>query len=176
VTGKDWEVLMRERLFEPLGMKSAGFGPPGSSEKNEQPWPHSVRSGKPNPGPFIDNPSVLGPAGTVHMSPEDYGKWMLFVLKHGPKLLSDEEIEALCTSPKGSDYAFGWIRVSRGWGSGDVLSHAGSNTLNFCVAWFAPKKDFGVSVFTNVGGDLGPKVTDAVAAEIVTKMGDWRSR
>lgn len=30
----DWETLMRERLFKPLGMKSAGFGPmgePGSS-------------------------------------------------------------------------------------------------------------------------------------------------
>lgn len=174
VTGKDWEDLMREKVFEPLELKSAGFGPPGDAAKIEQPWPHSVRSGRPSPGPFIDNPAVLGPAGTVHMSAEDYGKWMLFLLKHGPKLLSDEEIDSLFIAPPGSEYAFGWARVNRDWGGGEVFTHAGSNTLNFCVAWIAPRKDFSVAVFTNVGGEIGERVTDAVAAKIVTNMHEWR--
>jgi CubicO group peptidase (beta-lactamase class C family) len=29
VTGEDWEGLMRRLLFDPLEMRSAGFGPPG---------------------------------------------------------------------------------------------------------------------------------------------------
>ena len=28
-TGKSWEDLIREQIFAPLGIKSAGFGPPG---------------------------------------------------------------------------------------------------------------------------------------------------
>lgn len=34
VTGQDWERLLRQVLFQPLGMTSAGFGPPGLA----QPW------------------------------------------------------------------------------------------------------------------------------------------
>lgn len=33
---KPWEDLMRERLFKPLGMDSAGFRAP----KPDQPWGH----------------------------------------------------------------------------------------------------------------------------------------
>ena len=42
---KDWEALMREELFEPLGMKSAGFGPPGSAKEVDQQFP-VVESGR----------------------------------------------------------------------------------------------------------------------------------
>jgi CubicO group peptidase (beta-lactamase class C family) len=173
-TGQDWETVIREKLFEPLGIRSAGFGPAGSMASNDPPWPHSIRNGKPVPGPYIDNPGVLGPAGTVHMSGEDYGKWMLFVLKHGPKLLTEEEIEALLTPSMGGDYAYGWIRANRSWGGGYVFNHAGSNTLNFFVTWMAPAKDFGVAIFTNVGGEVGPRVTDSVAGEVVTKIDEWK--
>jgi len=173
-TGKDWETVIREKLFEPLGIKSAGFGAAGSMDANDQPWPHSIRNGKPVPGPYIDNPGVLGPAGTVHMSAEDYGKWMLFMLKRGPNLLTGDEIDALLTPSMGGDYAHGWIRANRSWGGGDVFNHAGSNTLNFFVTWLAPAKDFAVAIFTNVGGEVGPRVTDAVAGEIVTRIDEWK--
>src|SRR5947209_5537965 len=41
VTGRAWEDLMRERIFEPLGMKSAGFGTPASPGEVDQPWGHA---------------------------------------------------------------------------------------------------------------------------------------
>ncbi len=72
VTGKTWQHLMRRRLFEPLGMTSAGFGPPGRNGDLDQPWGH-VKV------PLIgwtpvqkDNPSWMGPAGTVHCSLADW--------------------------------------------------------------------------------------------------------
>ena len=40
VTGHSWEDLMRKRVFEPLGMLSAGFGPPGHAGRVDQPWGH----------------------------------------------------------------------------------------------------------------------------------------
>ena len=40
VTGQAWEELMRQRLFQPLQMTSAGFGPPGIRGQVDQPWGH----------------------------------------------------------------------------------------------------------------------------------------
>ncbi len=36
LTGRAWEELMRERLFQPLGISTGGFGPPGTADKTEQ--------------------------------------------------------------------------------------------------------------------------------------------
>ena len=40
VTMRSWEDLMRERIFKPLEMTTAGFGPPGHKGKVDQPWGH----------------------------------------------------------------------------------------------------------------------------------------
>ncbi len=66
--GKPWEELIRERLFEPLGMTSAGFGGTGTSGEIDQPWPH-LESGLPalSNGPLTDNPALTGPAGAVQL-------------------------------------------------------------------------------------------------------------
>ena len=45
-TGKSWEDLIREQIFTPLGIKSAGFGPPGTPGKLDQPWGHKDEAGK----------------------------------------------------------------------------------------------------------------------------------
>src|SRR4030095_8642317 len=41
LTGRAWEDLMRERLFQPLGISTGGFGPPGTAGQTDQPWGHS---------------------------------------------------------------------------------------------------------------------------------------
>ena len=41
-TGKSWEQLVREEVFEPLNLKSAGFGPPGTKGGVDQPWGHVI--------------------------------------------------------------------------------------------------------------------------------------
>jgi len=45
VTGETWEKLMSQGLFEPLQMSSAGFGPPGTPGKVDQPWGHVMNLG-----------------------------------------------------------------------------------------------------------------------------------
>ncbi len=44
VAGQSWEDLITRRLFKPLGMSSAGFGPPGTPGKVDQPWGHKRKS------------------------------------------------------------------------------------------------------------------------------------
>jgi CubicO group peptidase (beta-lactamase class C family) len=36
----DFEALMTREVFEPLGMERAGFGPPGTPGRRDQPWGH----------------------------------------------------------------------------------------------------------------------------------------
>ena len=165
-----WEDLMVRQLFEPLRMTSAGFGGTGTPGKIDQPWPHH-EGGRPasTNGPKADNPPVIGPAGTVHATMADWGKFITDQLKgaRGERaLLKPYTYKKLHTPPDG-DYALGWLVTQRGWAGGTVLTHAGSNTMNFCVVWMAPLKDFAVLVCTNQGGPAAAKATDDAAAALI---------
>lgn len=86
LTGRAWEDLMRERLFQPLGISTGGFGPPGTAGKTDQPWGHSSFVGKPlDPGsPAAQFPLYYGPAGLVHMSIADWAKFVELHLRGDP--------------------------------------------------------------------------------------------
>jgi CubicO group peptidase (beta-lactamase class C family) len=166
IGGKPWEELMRERLFQPLGMTSAGFGGTGTMGEIDQPWPH-LESGAPSPfnGPLADNPEVMGPAGTVHGTMADWAKFLADQLRGGAgmKALLPTEIYAAIQTDRGDKYGFGWLVVDRPWAGGKALTHAGSNTMNFCVCWLAPKKKFGVLVVGNQGGQKLQRACDDAA-------------
>lgn len=172
VAGKPWEDLIREKLFKPLGMKSAGFGSPGTKDATDQPRGHTA-SGKPvEPGLDADNPPVLGPAGTVHCSIAD---WARFVALHlgdvpgTPQLIRPETLVVLHTPFEGEPpkYALGWMVVERDWAGGTALTHSGSNTLWFAVSWLAPAKHAAVLVACNQGGAEAAKTCDEVASVLV---------
>ena len=77
VMDEEWEELMREMIFQPLGMTSAGFGSMGTEGKMDAPWQHRLESGRSDPvppGPMSDNPAAIGPAGTVHCSLGELGE------------------------------------------------------------------------------------------------------
>jgi CubicO group peptidase (beta-lactamase class C family) len=164
VTGASWENLIRARVFEPLYMYSAGFGPPGldGSSLEEQPYGHQWSLGRLKPI-RQDNPPVMGPAGTVHCSILDWAKFAVAHLRGerpGGKLLSPSTFRELHTPAAGGDYAGGWMVLDRAWAGGKALNHAGSNTMWYVNAWLAPARDFGVLVATNVGGGASAKATD----------------
>jgi CubicO group peptidase (beta-lactamase class C family) len=152
VTRKSWEDLMRQKIFRPLGMTTAGFGAPGKSAKNDQPRGHKSDGSPVEPGPGADNPVAIGPAGIVHCS---IGDWAKFAAANLPsaktKLVKPETLEKLHAPAAGEPkYAMGWI-IAEGqpWAGGPALTHAGSNTMWFAVAWLAPAKDFAVLVACN---------------------------
>jgi CubicO group peptidase (beta-lactamase class C family) len=171
VTRRKWEELITQTIFKPLGMKSVGFGGTGTPGKLDQPWGHAA-DGKPVAanGPAVDNPPVMGPAGTVHCSLSDWAAFIADQLRgdRGERaLLKPETYQRLHTPPFGGDYASGWIVAQREWGEGNVLTHAGSNTMNYAVVWMAPKRDFAVLVCTNQGGPTAAKACDEAAAALI---------
>jgi len=129
-TGKPWEELVRRHLFEPLGMKDAGFGAPGTPGLADQPVGHAAGatgtlSPFPPGGPITDNPAVIGPAGRVHATAADV---LAYLEAHARKsaFLSPDSWNRLHTPPFGGTYALGWER------RGETIWHNGSNTL-----WYA---------------------------------------
>jgi CubicO group peptidase (beta-lactamase class C family) len=173
--GKPWEQLLRERLFEPLGMTSAGFGAPASPGKIDQPWGHSpaklLGGDSPvEPGLKADNPAAIGPGGTVHCSIGDLARYAAFHLQGARgqgQILKPESFRKLHTALAGQDYAMGWVVTERPWGGGKVLTHTGSNTMFYTVIWIAPERDFAVVVSTNLGGPRAEKGTDAAAWALI---------
>ena len=177
VAKKSWEDVIRARLFEPLGMKSAGFGAPATKDAPDQPLGHSDKGQPVEIGPGDDNPAAIAPAGRVHCTIADWSKFVALHLEgdraaHGvegvkARLLTPESFAKLhAPAAKEPEYAMGWSVTDRPWG-GRVLTHNGSNTMWFCVTWLAPEKDFAVLVCTNQGGDAAAKACDEAAFALI---------
>lgn len=168
ISGVSWEAGMRTEIFAPLGITRAGFGGLGTPGQIDQPWGHAS-GGKPvrNNGPAVDNPPVLGPAGTVHAPLADWARFVadhLQGLRGEPGLLQPATYRTLADPSFGGDYALGWVVVERSWGGGMVLNHCGCNTMFYANAWLAPARDFAVLVCANQGLDAFPGTDEAVGA------------
>lgn len=174
--GEDYEILLRRLLLDPLGMKSAGFGAMGTMGQVDAPWQHRKPGGTLlpiPPGPASDNPPFITPAGRVHCSIPDWARYIQCVLvaaRGEPGLLAPDQVRQLKEPPFGGDYALGWGLADREWGGGRVLTHAGSNGMNYCVAWVAPLRNFAVLAATNCGGDNAPQGLDQVCAAMIGRF------
>ncbi len=150
-----WENLLGHLLFEPLGMESAGFGSPGNPDALSQPRGH-LGERPVEPGARADNPAVLGPAGTVHCSLADFGKFAALHVAgaRGETTFLDQKTFAWMHRPRGAEsYALGWGIGEQDSDVGPTLSHAGSNGMWTAIDWLSPPRDLACLVATNAGGD-----------------------
>ena len=178
VTGTPWEELMLRRLFRPLGMTSAGFGPPGKPGQVIQPWGHRGEGDELRPV-LEDNAPAMGPAGTVHCSLPDWAKFASLHLRGtvgGQRPLKPETLKALHTPEPGEFYVGGWFIADRSWAGGLALNHDGSNTTWYCSIWLAPARDRGFLVATNAGGDQASKACEEAIRELIRIDGPDRPR
>jgi CubicO group peptidase (beta-lactamase class C family) len=171
ITGQAWENAVSNEVFNPLQMKSAGFGGTGTPGQIDQPWPHA-QDGEPTAenGPGMDNPPVMGPAGRIHCSIQDWARFAQDQLRGArgeSASLKPESYAKLQTPPFGGDYALGWTVVQRSWAGGQALNHGGDNTMNFANIWVAPNKDFAILVCVNQSGDTAFQATDEAVGRLI---------
>ena len=176
ITGQDYENLITKKLFKPLHMDSAGFGPPGRKSKIDQPWGHVRNFSKTIPRQS-DNPPAIASAGRVHCSLDDLARFAMLHLQHATNgLLQPETLKKLRTPPAAADitsplenHSGAWVILQRGWAGGTTLWHNGSNTQWYIVMWLAPEKNFAVIAATNIAGPDAEQGCDEAATAMIHK-------
>jgi CubicO group peptidase (beta-lactamase class C family) len=113
IAEKPFEDVLEEEVFRPLGVTSAGWGPPPEI------WGRggiitlngliAGRGKYANPtDPASDNPALLSPAGRLHLSLADWAKIQRVFIDGGHGLVSRASIERIFTIPDGNRMSMGW--------------------------------------------------------------------
>lgn len=162
ITRQSWEDAIKAHLFDPLGMKDVGFGPPRGG--NPQGHTATLFGGLVSHAD-LDNPAALAPAGTVHLRLSEWAKFLAVFTDPAQTFLSADSLKRLVTPPEGQDYALGW-GVGDHPKYGRVLRHNGSNT-----AWLAQAlalRDHGAAIMTvcNRYHDRSIRASDRIANAI----------
>ena len=146
-SGSSWETLLREQVFEPLQMTTAGFG-----------WPPRVHGHEPHAGKLVavareDSrlPQVLASAGDVHASVRDMATFAASWLRslRGEDGIVATRQAAFMLSPRHSG-GIGW-GVETAGAVGDVAFHIGSAGTFVMVVALLPDTDRAFIVTANAG-------------------------
>ena len=134
LAGMPFEDALHAEVLEPLGITTAGLGPPPDI------WGHKSRlqiggitAGRGSPAepglPRSDNPAVMTPAGRLHLTLADWAKFQRVFLNRGSDFLESATVEHLLAIPagKGNGMAMGWAPAAGL--AGVSYGMQGSNTL-----------------------------------------------
>ncbi|MBL8525918.1 MAG: beta-lactamase family protein [Betaproteobacteria bacterium] len=140
-TGKDYESLMDEKVFRPLGLKRTGWGRPWQPNRTSEPWLHLA-----GPEGYVPEPDRVRPpeqifqaAGNAHMSVRDFALFAQYELN---ALQGKDGLLKPATSRR-------WHAVDRA-GNEPVIRAGGTPALSACYALW-PKKNLLVVIAVNGG-------------------------
>lgn len=191
ITGKTWESLLRERIFEPLGMKRSLC-----SVKDVLHDPDHAK-------PYIDfddvpeemqphDADVLGPAGGIISSVNDLSRWVLFNLNRGKvdgkSLVNDQNLARIQSPqmpapmlrkfPRDSppSYGLGWI-IDDYRGHRHV-HHEGVLYGFTSLVSFLPDDGLGIVILANLNATPLPDVLERFVLDRLLKLEpiDWYKR
>lgn len=174
VAKRSWEKLVEDRVFEPLGLETAGFGWPYTRDGDAAARAHFGAPPQLRPRGLEEYQlgDYLDPAGDVHMSAPDLARYALSHLRGlrgEDDLLPAAVIRELHTSAPlddGPPYAGGWVLETTADGL-PVHWHNGSLGVFFSMVRLVPDLDWGVVVIMNAGSPAD--VIDAVCAELLAR-------
>jgi D-alanyl-D-alanine carboxypeptidase len=168
VTGRSWETLVRERIFKPLKMKSAGFGWP------QKIWGHAAGpDGKliaTDPHGTYQLPDYLAPAGDLHMSSDDLVQFLrahLMAMRGNATIISPSTAAVMHTRRIKSGLGFGVNAVS---GFQNVATYSGSADTFMTVIAIAAPQNVAVVVQTNAAGDAAQHAVGAMLKDLLVRF------
>jgi len=165
ITGKAYEKLMTEEIFDSMTLHTAGFGPPVKSDPQNQPIGHSGFFRSPHPEDF---PEYMAPTAVIQISIND---WAKFILSHlgidtETEVHLDSKTLSILHSPPDSatwragseekDYGIPSLNYALGWYTLDIdnkeglLWHPGGNSGFIAQVILDPDKKNAILVVTNV--------------------------
>ncbi len=165
VTGKSWSTVVKERIFDPLGMNRTITSPYDLDSKGNYATPHARENEINIPIEWVDWEEI-GALGGVISTVEDLSKWMIFNLNngiHGDDTLLTKETRNLVWTPHNnfvvdhtdktgtnnhfSSYGLGWS-ISDYHGHFSV-GHGGAYDGMISRITLIPDEKLGVVVLTN---------------------------
>lgn len=188
-TGKRWSTLIREEIWNPLDLTSAGFGPPRDDGNGAQPWGHRpmiyrtelwgfpaigpIREKDPST-PEADLTAMISPAGLYHMNMADLARFGYGLLKG--ELLQKESIEFLLTGELDIGAGLKYTNGSMLFDTSQVIKTEDANTY-WTTGWnstfvgflmILPDQKVALSLATNDGRFSKARLSFIEIAETVS--------
>ena len=168
VAGKPYEKVLKERIFDPVGMKNTGY------DHHETILARRAAGYEKRPGGYINAPyldmSLPYAAGSLYSSVEDLYLWDQAL--YTEKLLSPQ-LKELMFKPGLSDYAYGWVvRKAPIVAQADpvaIIQHGGGiNGFNTLITRLPESKNL-IVLLNNTGGAKLDEMTEKIAAILFGK-------
>jgi CubicO group peptidase (beta-lactamase class C family) len=161
VTGKPYEQVVRERIFEPLGMKDSGYDRTAvilpKRASGYQLTPAGYRNAE-----YLDM-SIPYAAGALYSTVEDLYKWDRAL--YGTALLS-EELKKEMFTPMLSFYAFGWstrgVKLQDGTWVPAIQHGGGINGFNTLLVRVPDTHELVVLLDNTSRGDKLDEITSGI--------------
>lgn len=162
VTGKSYEQVLKENIFDPLGMKNTGYDHHDTIIPKRATGYRKTPTGYAN-APYLDM-SIPYAAGSLYSTVEDLHLWDQAL--YTDKLISAQS-KALMYKPFLQDYAYGWAVRNASFKQNDqpvqVIEHGGGiNGFTTLIRRF-PNEKHVIVLLDNTGtGSLG-QLTETIA-------------
>lgn len=159
VDGTDWNTVVEERLFEPIGMKqtytSRHRAPNEDMLTLGYQWDEEAEEFDVYPLRTIDN---IGPAGSIISTAGDMARWIRFHLGNGvidgERVLSKEQHDELWAThiemAPGAGYGFGWMLHE----DDGVVEHGGNVRGGCAELGMFPEEQLGFVLLMNVSASM----------------------
>ncbi|MFI5160178.1 MAG: serine hydrolase [Sphingobacteriales bacterium] len=163
VTGKPWEVFIKENIFAPLGMGNTLALTADMPHSLNRTVPHTLVNGQLTPIPYC-NIDGLAPAGAISSSVNDMSKWVMALLNDGKvgqrqvipvaairATREAQDIVGTDTHPNGETnyelYGLGWFLQD--YHNNRIVMHTGGVNGYVSSVTLVPKDHLGIIVLTN---------------------------
>ncbi|UCF20553.1 MAG: serine hydrolase [Gemmatimonadota bacterium] len=192
IAGTGWEELVRERVFQPLGMLRSNFSVHDSQKSDDFAYPY-VRLGDEVRQVDFRNLDEIGPAGSINSSVEEMIRYVQLHIekgKHGgEQLLSQSNAEQMQTPQMAiqgaiqyeelGHSAYGMGLVVSSYRGKKVVSHGGGIDGFIAQLSFMPREQLGMIILTNQSGEnLVPAIVERGVYDRVLGLEplDWAAR
>lgn len=195
ITGRSWDDLVRERIFEPLGMarSNASVKDMRTAENVAFPYVYDREDDELTKVPFRDIDNVA-PAGSINSSVEEMANYIRMQINlgefEGTRILEEGNasmmqqpqslVGAPMEEPELGPLTYGLGLMVSTYRGHKVVSHGGGiDGFISAMAWL-PNDSIGVMVLTNMSGEANPVpalVRDRVFDELLGyEPIDWNAR
>jgi CubicO group peptidase (beta-lactamase class C family) len=173
----DWDTLIQERIFDPLGMMSSNTSIKNLSfEKAAKGyiWDDVLKRNSFIPMKNFDN---AGPAGSINSNVLDMARWLRFHLNHGifggKRMISTESLSETQTTQMnfggGTSYGLGWF-LHR-WNDKSIVEHGGGIDGFTSQVTLVPDENIGFVFLINQTSSSLSGIAQNIILE--TLLGDW---